>query len=371
LIGNGLLTSEPPFHRRQRRMVQPGLHHRRIAAHADWMAVAADRAQRRWSEDVVLDLHREMINATLTVVAKSLFDADIESTEPTGFEEDVAAALRRFDRLTGADARVTQAERHPTGDALEEAKDHFNQVFYAELEERRRAGEDRGDLLSMMLAARDEEGRAMTDLQLRDEVATLFVAGHETTATALTWAWYLLSINPEAEAGLHEEVDRVLGDRLPTFDDLSSLVYTRRVLAETIRLYPPVWSISRVVLEEHEMAGYTIPAGALVVVSPYLIHRDPRWYLEPERFDPGRWTDEEQEKRPKFSYFPFGAGPRVCVGESFAWMEATMVLSTMARRWQMRLVEGHSAVLDPKITIRRLAEDQAFGVRMHLRRRRP
>lgn len=370
VAGNGLLTSELPYHRRQRRMVQPGLHHKRIALHADWMAVASERAQRRWSEGALLDVHQEMINVTLTVVAKSLFDADIESPTPTQFEESVAAALRRFDRLTSSDARATEGGRHPTDDAFDQAKAQFDQVFYAELEERRKAEKDRGDLLSMMLAARDEEGRAMNDLELRDEVATLFVAGHETTATALSWAWYLLAANPEAEARLHEEVDRVLGDRLPTFEDLSSLVYTRKVLAETIRLYPPVWSISRIPTEEHEMEGYVIPAGAVVIVSPYVIQRDARWYPDPERFDPERWTEEEQEKRPKFSYFPFGAGPRVCVGESFAWMEATTILSTMARRWQMRLVEGHSIASDPQITIRRLADNPTFGPPMYLQRRK-
>jgi cytochrome P450 len=352
IVGTGLLTSELPFHRRQRRMVQPALHHKRIAAHADWMAAAADRAQARWKDGAALDMHQEMINVTLTVVAKSLFDADIESATPTEFEQAVATALRKFNRLITPDGVAAEAGSSLTVDAFQDAKDSFDHILYAELTKRRAASEDRGDLLSMMLAARDEQGEPMTDQELRDELATLFVAGHRTTATALAWAWYVLSQNPAAEAALHEEIDRVLGDRVPTFEDLASLVHTRRVLAETIRLYPPVWSISRVVLEEHEMAGYTIPAGAIVVVSPYLVHRDPRWYPDPERFDPGRWTDEEQEKRPKFSYFPFGAGPRVCVGESFAWMEATMILSTMARRWQARLVKGHPTVPDPKVTIR-------------------
>jgi cytochrome P450 len=176
----------------------------------------------------------------------------------------------------------------------------------------------------------------------------------------------MLSSHPEVEAKLHEEVDRVLGGRLPTFEDLASLTYARQVLAETIRLFPPVWSIGRLATEEHELGGYTIPAGAVVIVSPYLIQRDPRWYPDPERFDPERWTEEAQEKRPKFSYFPFGAGPRVCVGESFAWMEATMILSTMARKWRMRLVKDHPVDLDPKITIR-----PTFGLSMHLERRRP
>jgi cytochrome P450 len=229
------------------------------------------------------------------------------------------------------------------------------------IDERRRTGADRGDLLSMLLLAQDTEGDGggMTDLQLRDEAMTIFLAGHETTANMLTWTWYLLSRHPDIEARLHAEIDAALGDRLPTANDLARLPYSRMVLAEAMRLYPPAWIIGRRALGPFEAAGYEIPARSIILASQYVTHRDARWFPDPERFDPERFTPEQQAARPKFAYFPFGGGPRVCIGEQFAWMEGVLVLATIAQRWKLGLVPGHPVALQPIITLR-----PKFGMRM-------
>jgi cytochrome P450 len=231
---------------------------------------------------------------------------------------------------------------------------------------RRASAEDRGDLLSMLLAAHDIDGddSRMTDEQLRDEVMTLFLAGHETTANALTWTWYLLSQHPDAERAMHAEIDEVLGRRLPTMDDVPKLGYTRTVLAESMRLYPPAWIIGRKAIGDYEVGGYPVPAGSVLFMCQYVVHRDARWYPEPERFDPMRWTPEAQSARPKFSYFPFGGGPRQCIGEQFAWTEGVLLLATLAQRWRFRLVPHHPIALQPLITLR-----PKYGMRMTIERR--
>jgi cytochrome P450 len=203
----------------------------------------------------------------------------------------------------------------------------------------------------------------MTDAQVRDEAMTLFLAGHETTANALNWTWYLLAQHPNVESRLHEEIDRVLGDRPPALDDLGTLVYTRMVIAESMRLYPPAYAIGRRALEPYPVAGLTIPRGALVIVSPLVTHRDARWFPDPERFDPERWTPEAVAKRPKFSYFPFGGGTRLCIGDQFAWTEAILVLATLARRWRAELIPGQQVKMRPMITLR------SSGIRMVVRHR--
>ena len=254
----------------------------------------------------------------------------------------------------------------PSTRRFEKARERLDGIIYGLIEERRANGEDRGDLLSMLLMSQDEEGdgKGMTDLQVRDEAMTLFLAGHETTANALTWTWYLLSQHPEAEKGLHEELDAVLGNRLPTVEDLDRLSYTRMVLAESMRLYPPVWAVARRAINDYEVDGFVAPAGSFVFMSQYVTHRDERFHPDPLRFDPERWTPERQASRLQFSYFPFGGGPRRCIGESFAWMEGILVLATLARKWKARLVPGHRVELKPLITLR-----PKHGMRMTLERR--
>jgi cytochrome P450 len=218
----------------------------------------------------------------------------------------------------------------------------------------------------MLLAARDEEGDGgqMSDVQVRDEVMTLFLAGHETTANLMTWTWYLLSQHGEVEAKLHEELDAVLGRRQPTVEDVPRLRYTEMVVAESMRLYPPAWAIGRLALKDHEVGGYTIPAKSLVLLSPYVTQRDARYFPDPTRFDPERWTEEARESRPQFAYFPFGGGPRRCIGEGFAWMEGILLLASLARNWRMRLVPNHPVDTLPVITLR-----PKHGMRMTMEKR--
>jgi cytochrome P450 len=252
---------------------------------------------------------------------------------------------------------------------FERARARLDAVIYRIVEERRREGRDRGDLLSTLLHAVDEEGdrTGMTDEQLRDELMTIFLAGHETTANALAWTWYLLSQHPDVEARLHGELEEVLKGRAPTAEDFPRLRYAEMVVAESMRLYPPAWAVGRLALEDHEAGGYLIPRGSLVLVSQYVMHRDPRFWPEPERFDPGRFTPEARSARPQFSYFPFGGGPRRCVGEGFAWMEAVLILATLARRWRLRLAPGADVRTEPRITLR----PGKGGMRMKAEGRKP
>jgi cytochrome P450 len=227
-------------------------------------------------------------------------------------------------------------------------------IIYGMIAERRKNPSDRGDLLSMLLMAQDEEGDGggMTDEQVRDEAMTIFLAGHETTANALSWTWYLLSGAPDVEARVHEEVDRVLGGRLPTLADLPKLSYVEQVVTESMRLYPPAWIIGRRAIDDYPVRDYIVPARGIVVVSPYLIQRDARFFDEPDRFLPDRWTPQFKASLQPFAYFPFGGGARRCIGESFAWMELVLVVSAIAQRWRLRLVPGHPVVPQPVVTLR-------------------
>ena len=246
------------------------------------------------------------------------------------------------------------------------ARTRLDAVIYRMIAEHRRTDDDRGDLLSMLLAARDDDadGAGMTDKQVRDEAMTIFLAGHETTANALAWTWYLLGEHPEVEARLHAELARVLGGRAPTVEDLPALTYTRQALAESMRLYPPAWIVGRRTIAPYEVGGYAIPPETIVVLAQTVTHRDARYYSDPDRFDPGRWTPEFEGALPKFAYFPFGGGPRVCIGEQFAWMELILVLATLAQHWRFHLVPGHPIATKPIITLR-----AKHGIRMTAEKR--
>jgi cytochrome P450 len=248
------------------------------------------------------------------------------------------------------------------------ARARLNAFIYDIIRERRADPHDRGDLLSMLLLAEDEEdeGRRMTNVQVRDEAMTILLAGHETTANALTWTWYLVSQSPEIGRALHDEIDRVLQGRLPGAADIPALPYVQQIVAEAMRLYPPAWVIGRRALEPYQAGGYTIPARSIVLMSPWIVHRDPRHYPEPERFDPARWTAAFKASLPPFAYFPFGGGPRRCIGEPFALMELTLVVATLARRWQLELVPGHPVAPQPLVTLR-----ARHGMRMTAHRRAP
>lgn len=359
LLGEGLLTNEGASHLRQRRLVQPAFHRPRLVGYSEMMTAAALRTRERWHAGETLDVSSEMMRLTLAVVGKTLFSADIES-EAGEIGEALTAILKMFDLLMMPFSEYLEKLPLPSVRRFEKARARLDQTIYGMIAERRASGEDRGDLLSMLLLQQDEDGTGgMTDQQVRDEALTLFIAGHETTAQALMWTWYLLSQNPECEQKLHQELDHVLGGRVPAFDDLPQLRYTEMVLAESMRLYPPAWAIGRKGIAPFELGGYHMPKGAIVIVSPYVMHRDPRFFPEPDRFDPERWTPEAREARPKFSYFPFGGGARLCIGERFAWMEGTLVLATIAQKWRLRLVAGQRVEPLPLITLR-----SKYGMKM-------
>jgi cytochrome P450 len=364
VLGEGLLTSEGATHLRQRRLMQPAFHRDRIAGYGQTMVSHADRMRRGWVDGRALDIAAEMNRLTLSIVGKTLFDADVESQ-----------ALEVGDALTGV-MDTFWMMMLPFADLIERlpvpklrrarmARVRLDAIIYRMIADRRASGRDHGDLLSMLLAAQDEDdGGVMTDQQVRDEAMTIFLAGHETTANALTWLWYLVGGAPEVEARLHEEVDRVLQGRLPALADVPSLPVVERIVTEAMRLYPPAWLIGRRALVDYPLGGYVVPAQSIIIMSPYVLQRDARYYADPERFDPDRWTPAFRAGLPKFAYFPFGGGPRQCIGESFAWMELVLLVATIAQQWQLRLVPGHPVAPQPLVTLR-----TKHGMRMTVSRR--
>ncbi len=365
LLGEGLLTSEGDYHRRQRRLAQPAFHRQRIVSYADLMTSYALRLRERWHDGETRDMSGEMMRLTLAIVGKTLFDADVES-DAADVGEAMSAVMELFETLTLPFFELLQRLPLPQLRRFDNAKRKLDRIIFRLIEDRRRSGVDRGDLLSMLLLAHDEEGDGgqMSDEQLRDELMTIFLAGHETTANALTWTWYLLSQQPEIERKLHCELDEVLGSNPPAFADVARLPYTEKIFAESMRLYPPSWAIGRLATVDCEIGGYPVGRKALVLMSQYVMHRDARYYPDPDRFDPERWTTHARDTRPQFSYFPFGGGPRRCIGEGFAWMEGILLIATVAQQWRMRLVPHHPVALKPVITLR-----PKHGMKMTLSRR--
>jgi cytochrome P450 len=353
LLGNGLLTSEGDFWRRQRRLIQPAFTRERVASYGAAMVQLADRRAAAWRDGEVRDLHEDMSQLALEIAAETLFGAD-EMQEETrkvieALQELTAGFGSRFFRVVHLPAYL------PTlGNVRRElAARRLDGIIY-DLIRRHRAGGQRSDLLGILLHARDEDdGTRMTDRQLRDEAMTLFLAGHDTTALTLTWGWYLLARHPEVAQTLAAEADAVLGGRPPTPDDLPRLRYADAVVHEIMRLYPSAYIIGRQAIEPCELAGYRVPVKGTVLMSQWVVHRDPRWYDEPERFLPERWTDGLLRRLPKYAYFPFGGGPRVCIGNHFAMMEATLVLTAVARNWAFSVPPGEPAVKPrPAVTLR-------------------
>jgi cytochrome P450 len=365
-LGNGLLTSEDDFWLRQRRIAQPAFHRQRVAALATVMADAAREAAERWqpfaSTGQTVDVDEEMMRLTRTVVLRALLGADLgpftsaidrawsvinqhvgESFWSLGFDTLPTPKYRRF--------KAARA-------VLREAVDHV-------IAERRRDSHDSGDLLSMLMSARDEDtGEAMTDEQLRVEVTTFLLAGQETTSLALTWTWYLLSQHPVVRQKLEDEIDAVLEGRLPEYADLATLPYLRMVVDESMRLYPPAWGFSRQALNDDQLGGFRLPRGWLAFVIPYVLHRLPAFWPEPDRFDPERFSPEHTMNRPKFAYIPFGAGPRQCIGNQFALIETQLILATFAQSYRLHLAPGHTVDTWPLITLR-----PRFGMPMIVERR--
>jgi len=351
LLGDGLLTSEGEHHKRQRRLVQPAFHRERLMGYSESMVECAAACRDRIQGGEAMDIAKEMMRLTLAIVGRTLFSANVDSEA-----DEIGAAMSEvfglFNLIMLPFSEYLEKLPFPAVRRFHRARARLDQTIYRLIAERRANPRDTGDLLSMLMLASDEDGQGgMSDQQVRDEALTLFIAGHETTAVALTWTWYLLSQNQEVERKLHQEIVDVLGGRLPSLNDLPRLQYTEHVFAEALRLYPPAWAIGRKALADFQAGPYVVPAGSIVLTSPFVMHRDARWFPEPLAFKPERWETDDPS-RPKFAYFPFGGGTRVCIGERFAWMEGVLVLASLAHRWRFRLVKGHPVDTHARITLR-------------------
>jgi cytochrome P450 len=354
LLGEGLVTSEGALWLRQRRLIQPVFHRQRVAGFGSIMTEATLEMLESWRQPAAegreIDVSAEMARVALKIVGRALLSMDLtDEAEAIGRAmTDVNERFGRFDLGILMPSLPTRANR-----VFRRAAGELKQLVDEIIAERRRENRDRGDLLSMLLAARDDEtGEGMSDQQLRDEVLTLILAGHETTATALSWTFYLLSQHPEVERKLEAELREVLGGRPATVADLRNLTYTGMVLDESMRLYPPVWAIGRSPIEDDEVMGYRIPKHSMVILSQYVTHRHPHFWREPERFEPERFSFDNSKDRPRYAFFPFAGGPRQCIGNMFALTEANIVLATVAQHYRMRLVPGHRVELQPLVTLR-------------------
>jgi cytochrome P450 len=341
VLGKGLLTSEGAFWLRQRRLIQPAFNRGRLAGYAPTMVAAAERLLASWKAGETRDISKEMMRLTLDIAARTLFGADAGAAAGN-----VAGALQflqeaflvRFARMVPIPVWLPT----PRNLRLRRAVRQLDDIIYGFIRQRRQSGEDKGDLLSILLHARDEDdGSRMTDKQVRDEAMTLFLAGHETTALALSWTWYLLARHPEAEARLADEVRAVLGACLPTMEDVPRLRYAEAVVQESMRILPPVYAIGREAINDCEIGGFRVPKGTTILMSQWAVQRDPRFFDEPEKFYPERWLGGLAQRLHKYAYFPFGGGPRLCVGNTFAMLEAVLVLAVITQRYRFTVVPNH------------------------------
>ncbi len=367
ILGDGLLTSDGDFWRRQRRLAQPAFHRERVENYAATMVTYTERMLEGWRDGEERDVHRDMMRLTLEIVAKTLVDADIaDEAEKIGTA--LGTIMAHFsDQGNGVFLRmIPDSVPTPSNLRFRRANRRLEEFIYGIIEERRQSGRDTGDLLSMLLHARDEDGSRMSDEQLRDEVMTIIMAGHETTAIALSWTFYLLGKHPKAEEKLYSEIKEALNGRPPTVADLPNLPYVDAVIKESMRLYPPAWAIGREAVEDCEIGGYHVPAGTQLFISQWVVHHDPRNFENSNNFDPDRWTGDLETRLPKFAYFPFGGGPRLCIGQSFTKMEANLLLTTIAQKFKLELVPGQTIQTQPSITL-----CPKHGIRVTLQERYP
>jgi cytochrome P450 len=359
VFGNGLLTSEGELWRRQRKLAQPAFHKERLAGFARAMVDATDAMLARWAArsepEAPLDAHAEMMRVTFQIVGQTLFSVDVDGdAEAVG--RALSIALEHADAAAQAVVQIPPWMPTPQNVRFKRAMATLDEVVYRIVAERRRTKAVHHDLLAMFMEARDEDegegGTGMTDRQLRDELMTMVLAGHETTANALTWTWYLLAQHPEIEARVVAEVDAVLGRRRPTLDDVPRLALTGRVLQEAMRLYPPAWMVERQANAPDTLGDVLVPRDGVVGVCTYLLHRNPKYFPDPERFDPDRFLPERAASRPKYAYMPFGGGPRICIGHAFATMEAQLILARVLQSYRLTLGQKHTPKLEPMITLR-------------------
>lgn len=338
-MGNGLISSEGDFWLSQRRLIQPAFHKDRIAGYAQTMVEYTQKMLKTWDNGQVRDLHEAMMHLSMHIICKTLFNADVNKDA-----KNLAAAfdgiVKEFGRRVKNPLVLPEKIPTPGNRRFVKAISDLDQALYRIIQERRKNEDDKGDLLSMLLQVHDENNERMSDQQLRDEMVTLFVAGHETTAATLSWAWYLLGQNPQVEAKIVAEIDRVLGGRPPTFADIPQLIYSDMVVKETMRVYPNAAIFGRRAIKDFELGGYKLPAGTEVWLSPYIAQRDPRYFEQPEEFKPERWENDLAKRIPRFAYFPFSAGPRQCIGNSFAQMEILLVLVTILQQFHLKLASN-------------------------------
>ncbi len=373
VLGHGLLTSEEPMHMRQRRLAQPAFLRERIAGYAEVIGGQTLKLTADWQSGSLTDLHPQMLTLALHIVGKCLFDLDTL--------DDIAAIASAVDSFMSflplsflPFSKQIQQLPIPAMRRLQRGKAHLDQLIYGMIAERRRDSQDRGDLLSMLLNATDPEGdpqangpsKSMSDQQLHDECVTVILAGHETTANALSFALHLIAHHPEVQERLHQEAAAILGDRAPTSADYARLPYATQVFAEAMRLFPPVWVTARTCSVAYQIAGYDIPVGATLLAPQYAVHRDPRFYADPSSFDPERFTPEQKAARPRFAYFPFAGGSRQCIAEGLAWMEGTLVLAVIARDWLLTppADSPQTPKLNPAVSLR-----PAHGIPLKITRR--
>ena len=351
LVGNGLVTSEGEFWRRQRRLAQPAFHRQRISSYGEVMVEYAQRALAQWQDGKTVDISRDMNRLTLEIVVKTLFNADV-SNDADHVGAMLAEVVKPF--ASQATLKWILDNRLPTPGHRRyfKAVSEIDRIVFRIISERRESRSDEGDLLSMLLQAQDEDGSQMTDAQLRDEVMTLFLAGHETTALSLSWSLYLLAIHPEVKEKWHAELTKVLGDRPPTVEDLKQLTYTEMIAKETMRLYPPAYAVGREALEDVTFGGFKIPKGGQVFAFQWVTQRDERYFENPDRFEPERWTPERADDIPKYAYFPFGGGPRQCIGNYFAMMEVILLLATIGQRYSFAMAPDQKVELLPVLSLR-------------------
>jgi cytochrome P450 len=369
VLGNGLLTNEGAPWQKQRKLVQPTFRHENTDRYADVMVLATTKMLDAWQDGEKRDIHQQLMALTLDIVAEALFGSDV-SGHAGGVEQALAVMMNQFDGMAGLAFLLPEKFPLPSTLKFKRSVVRLDKIIYSIIHGRRSARGGRGtsnDLLEMLLRSQDEEGGRMSDEQLRDEVMTLFLAGHETTANALSWTWYLLAQHPEIEARLYQEISEVLRGKVPSARDFTWLPYTEMVVKESMRLYPPAWAIGRQAVGPFEMGGYKFPAGTNIAILQWSTQRDSRFFPEPEKFDPERWNAEAMRENPlpRFAYFPFGGGPRVCVGAGFAMMEAILLLATMAQRFRMSLVAKRKVKLLPSVTLR-----PRYGIEMVLHERR-
>jgi len=351
LVGNGLVTSEGEFWRRQRRLAQPAFHRQRVSSYGEVMVDYATRTSDKWRPGETRDIHPDMLRLTLEIVVKTLFDADV-SDDADKVGRILSELVKPFASQATLKWILNNRLPTPAHRRFHRAVGEIDKVIYRIITERRNSGYDQGDLLSMLLQAHDDDGSQMTDSQLRDEVMTLFLAGHETTALALSWGWYLLATNPEVERRFHAELDEVLAGRLPEVSDLVRLRYTEMIVKETLRLYPPAYAVGREPIEECVIGGYRVPRNTQIFAFQWATHRDPRYFDNPDLFDPDRWTTEFSDKLPKYAYFPFGGGPRQCIGNYFSMMEIVLLLATIGRRFRLSLAPNQRVEVWPAMSLR-------------------